>query len=73
MSTKGKNVAMISSGDPDKDRAELERFQLQDSRMEANICPNGCGPMVWDDPHTRHCPKCKFVGWCNTPHTEGEA
>jgi hypothetical protein len=66
-------IAIVSSGDPEKDALELAAAQLHQSRMQANICPNGCGAMFWDDPHTRHCPVCQFVGWCNTPHTEGEA
>jgi hypothetical protein len=66
-------IAIPMSDDPEKDRRELEAAYLHQSRMEANICPNGCGPMVWDDPHNRHCPKCNFSGWCNAPHTEGEA
>lgn len=66
-------IAIPMSGDPEKDRADLESAYLHQSRMAANICPNGCGPMVWDDPHNRHCPACNFVGWCNTPHSEGHA
>lgn len=68
-----RNMAIPSSGDPEKDRAELERAHLHRDRMEANICPNGCGPMVWDDPHNRHCPVCDFHGWCNEPHSEANA
>jgi hypothetical protein len=68
-----RNMAMPSSGDPEKDRQELEQAYVHRDRMEANICPNGCGPMVWDDPHTRHCPVCKFVGWCNKPNSEANA
>jgi hypothetical protein len=67
------NIAMPTTGDPERDRAELARAEMHASRMDANICPNGCGPMAWDDPHTRHCPICNFIGWCNRPHTEGEA
>jgi len=67
------NFAIPSTGDPERDRIELERAHLHQSRMEINICPNGCGPMVLDDPHMRHCPVCKFVGWCSTPHSEGNA
>jgi hypothetical protein len=72
MSKRGQ-IAIVSSGDPEKDAAEIASAEQHKSRMDANICPNGCGPMVWDDPHTRHCPKCNFVGWCSTPRTEGEA
>lgn len=68
-----RNLVIHSTADPVADAAELERAHLHRDRMEANVCPNGCGPMVWDDPHTRHCSVCKFIGWCNTPHTEGQA
>jgi len=68
-----RNLAIPSSGDPERDAAELERVYLHESRMAANICPNGCGAMVWDDPQNRHCPVCNFHGWSNCPHTEGEA
>jgi len=56
-----------------RDAVELEQAYLHESRMAANICPNGCGAMIWDDPHNRHCPVCDFHGWSNRPHTEGEA
>lgn len=61
-------MAIRSSGDPKKDQQELLQAALHSARMEENICPNGCGPMVWDDPHNRHCPVCKFAGWCNVPY-----
>ena len=60
-------LATPSSGDPEKDQADLLGAALHQARMEQNCCPNGCGQMVWDDPHKRHCPECKFVGWCNVP------
>jgi hypothetical protein len=66
-------IAIRCSGDPAKDQRDLEAAYIHQSRMDANICPNGCGPMVWDDPHTRHCSKCNFHGWCNVPHSEGQA
>jgi hypothetical protein len=62
-------IAIRSSGDPEKDQRDLLDAALHQARMEENICPNGCGPMVWDDPHTRHCETCKFVGWCNVPYS----
>jgi hypothetical protein len=66
-------IAIPSSGDPAKDAADVASAELHAERMDANICPNGCGPMVWDDPHNRHCPICNFSGWCNRPHSEGTA
>jgi hypothetical protein len=60
--------AMPSSGDPEQDRKQLDRFALSCDRMEHNICPNNCGAMEWDDPHNRHCPKCGFAGFSTTPY-----
>jgi hypothetical protein len=68
------HIAIPSTGNPDEDRKQLASAELYQQRMDANVCPNGCGPMSWDDdPHTRHCSICGFVGWCNTPHSEGTA
>jgi rubrerythrin len=61
-------IAIVSSGEPEKDQRELLQAAQHQARMEENICPNGCGPMEWDDPNTRHCPICSFVGWCNAPY-----
>lgn len=61
-------MAMPSTCDPERDQQELLWAALHQARMEENICPNGCGPMEWDDPNTRHCPICSFVGWCNVPY-----
>jgi hypothetical protein len=68
-----KNLAIPSSGDPEKDRRDLEAAYVHRDRVEANICANGCGPMVRDDPHTRHCPVCNYVDWCSRPVSEGNA
>ena len=61
-------MAIVSSGDPVKDQQQLLQAALHQSRMEQNICPNGCGQMVWDDPHTQHCDVCGFVGFCGEPY-----
>lgn len=61
------DIAIVSSGDPEKDRKELASAELHRARMDQNICPNGCGYMKIDDPHTRRCEVCGFVGWQNTP------
>ena len=60
-------IAIPSSGDSEKDAAEIRRFQLQSERMEQNICPNGCGPMTLIDAHNRTCQKCGFVGFQSKP------
>lgn len=71
--SKHKNIAIPTSGDDTKDQEEFARFRVHDSRIEANICPNGCGAMVCDDPYSRHCPTCNFVLFTNTPFVQGEA
>jgi hypothetical protein len=73
MSRPNGRLGIVSSGDPEQDARELERAELHQSRMDANICPNGCGQMAYDDPHTRSCKACGFVGWCSAPHAEGSA
>jgi hypothetical protein len=66
-----RNIAIVSSGDPEKDARELEQAYLFEVRIQQNICPNGCGPMIFDDPHNRHCPDCNFAMWCNSPYSGG--
>lgn len=61
------NFGIPSTGDPERDRAELELCVVREKRQIEGICPNGCAPMVLDDPHNRHCPKCGFHGWSNVP------
>ena len=65
-------MAIPSSGDPEKDQADIRDAAQHQARMEENICPNGCAAMIWDDPHTRHCPECGFVGWCNVAFSGSE-
>jgi len=68
LAERASRMAIPSSGDDAKDQQELLAAALHQARMEENICPNGCGPMTWDDPNTRHCPACNFQGWCNVPY-----
>jgi hypothetical protein len=63
-------IAIVSTGNAAKDLLLLEKATLHQNRMDANICPNGCGEMIWDDAHSRHCPSCKFVGWSNAARKE---
>lgn len=53
-------MAIISSGNPEKDRLDLERHAKQSDLIDAGMCPNGCGGMIEDDTHNAHCPKCAF-------------
>ncbi len=63
----GDNIAIESSGDPEKDREIIEAFIKHRERMEDGVCPNGCARLVRIDDHTRECPVCHFHGWQNTP------
>ena len=67
------NLMIPTSGDPQKDQEDLALVYLHNSRIEANICPNGCGPMVFDDPHNKHCEACGFAYFCSSPFPAGEA
>lgn len=35
----------------------------QNRRIELGLCPNGCGPMIRRDEHTRDCQRCGFGYW----------
>jgi rubrerythrin len=61
-------MAIVSSGDAEKDQKDLIGAALHSARMDENICPNGCGQMIWDDAYNRHCPMCDFHGYCNVPY-----
>lgn len=71
------NLAIISSGDPEKDAKELERAVTFDERIKAGLCPNGCAMMGWSircDPkaemigYRAECPKCHFLYSTNVPY-----
>jgi len=65
LAERASRLAIPSSGDDAADQKALLDAALHQARMDENICPNGCGPMFWDDPHNRHCEVCNFHGWCN--------
>jgi rubrerythrin len=69
LTERASRMAIPSSGDDAADQKALLDAALHQARMDENICPNGCGPMVWDDPNNRHCPVCNFHGWCNVPYS----
>ena len=63
-----KNFAFESTGDPEKD-AEIAMAIRRRLRNESEgMCPNGCAPVVWSDPHNQDCPKCGFHGQHNVPY-----
>jgi ribosomal protein S27AE len=60
-----KNVAIVSSGDVEKDAAAIEKFCRESDLIDAGMCPNGCGGMMAIDTHNAECPKCHFVYFCS--------
>jgi hypothetical protein len=71
--SKSGNIAMVSTGDPARDRRELAQAALHQSRIDAGMCPNGCGLMSWDTLYDAHCDVCKFILFTNTPRAAGAA
>jgi len=55
--------AIASSGDPEKDQRDLERFERNDAAIQAGQCPNGCGELAQNayEPRDWECIKCGFV------------
>lgn len=60
--------AFPSTGDPEKDAEMAAAFRRHEANESAGLCPNGCGPIIHDNPHSRHCPICNFRGWSNVPY-----
>ena len=58
-------IGFVSSGDPEKDRETARTIEIQHDRMDRGVCPNGCGPMVFEDAHNQNCPRCGFHLWSN--------
>ncbi len=61
-----KEVAVVSSGNVDKDRAAIEKFCRESDLIDSGLCPNGCGGMLIIDAHNMECPKCHFSYFCNS-------
>lgn len=61
------SFGILSTGDPEEDRRQLDLCVLREKRQIEGICPNGCAPMILDDPYNRHCPTCGFTGHSNVP------
>jgi hypothetical protein len=61
------NFAFPSTGDAEQDRKLAEDFNRSQSRLDDNVCPNGCSRMVFDNPFERHCPVCSFSQYSNAP------
>ena len=61
-------ISFPSTGNDADDEEFVRKFRLHSERMAENICPNGCGQMIWDDPHNRHCPICDFGGFSTKPY-----
>lgn len=54
------SIAIISSGDPEKDQRDIASFVHGDDLICAGMCPNGCGGMIEVDAWNAECPKCGF-------------
>ena len=60
-----KSIAIVSSGDADKDRADIDKFCRESDLIDAGMCPNGCGGMGTVDPYNAICLKCGFMYFCS--------
>ena len=58
-------IAVVSSGDDEADRRQIEKFARESDLIDAGMCPNGCGGMVERDSHNAECPRCHFAYFCN--------
>ncbi len=52
---------ILSSGDPETDKAVLEQAEQTDAAIRAGNCPNGHGKMLVEGERTRRCVTCGFV------------
>lgn len=66
------NIAILSTGDPEKDRERLGQAQTFDDRIRQGICPNGCAELVWATAHLADCPDCGFKYSTNLPYGKQE-
>lgn len=60
--------AFVSTGDPEQDAKTAAQIRFNERNTSEGMCPNGCAPVVWSDPHNHDCPVCKFHGWTNRPY-----
>jgi hypothetical protein len=65
-------IGILSSGDPEKDRFELEKAKTYHERIDQGICANGCAFMIWETAHTAKCPECSFLYSTNLPYGKRE-
>jgi len=62
-----RNFRFPSSGNAEQDDAQREDIIRTEARLEDNVCPNGCGLLVFLNDHTRQCTTCGFEQWSNVP------
>jgi hypothetical protein len=65
-------VAIISTGDPEKDREQIERSELFVARTDEGLCPNGCAELEWETQFSADCPVCHFHLGTNVPYGKRE-
>ncbi len=59
-------IAVVSSGDPEKDQREIDEFMRSSSLIEKGMCPNGCGLMTPFGDYNMSCSSCNFSYFCNS-------
>lgn len=66
------SIAIVSTGDDEKDRDELARAQTFSDRIDEGICPNGCAELEWSTPNKGECPVCHFLLSTGVPYGKRE-
>lgn len=62
-------IAIISTGDDEKDREEIARAETFSERIDAGLCPNACAELEFrTSPFEGDCPVCKFHLSTNVPY-----
>lgn len=59
-----RNIAISSSGNPEKDQRDIQTHIRQSMRIDEGLCPNHpeeAVVLVEVEPSTWECPKCQFV------------
>lgn len=54
------NIGVLSTGDPEEDARQIEKFIIREKRLMEGLCSNGCAPMIDDGGGDSHCPECGF-------------
>lgn len=63
-------IAVVSSGDTEKDQQAIRDAHLHALRITDGFCPNNCGPLVWKGSREAACEICDFRYHTNSPIEE---